>query len=442
MTEKSIQGVMANLAAITKNEKSGIFSINGKIVDNTNLQDAISGKKLKGDVKIDLDGDGIFDVSIKAKDLAKTKPENIFSKVKNIKGSSEDNINYGTQLNEIEGMLKKGGLSDSSIKNLEARKKEILKEFEKTGTNPEDFKKRAELEQTEKEESQKELKEEHIKLPEENKKPEKVEAQVSKPQIYTKYVVQEGETPASIAKKVGLEGDKKEAFIKELLEHNKDAVKSFKGKTTGKEVKGFFKGAEIELPGEFDPPKTDKAVKVINDDENEKVVTDKPVDKEEAAVADKKEPGVILKSKKSYMPDDAYDVPSKTDKKPTVEKPTQTKSAETLPKSNEINKKNMENRAYGILKASRKFGTDEMAFIRSIIRDYEEVGNKLYGTFLTKEEYQQIDKNLRQLNTGTPVEMRSGLKEWIESEFDLNDKTDYKNRTMKKVYDDITQKGL
>lgn len=238
MGKDNVQGIIANLNLLSGENKKSKFSINGETVDYSGLQDALSGKKLKGDVKIDLDGDGIFDVKIKSKELKR----DLKSEVKTIKYNTQDGINLAEQLVKIDGMLDKGGLSDTSKQNLELRKKEILKEFKKMGANPEDFKKRVAEQDTPKEE----IKQKEKTVLEE--KPQEVVKKEDETPKYSKYTVLKGESPLSIAKKLGVPKEKQAEFIKELLEHNKKEVKTFKGNQTGKPVKGFWIGAKIEIP--------------------------------------------------------------------------------------------------------------------------------------------------------------------------------------------------
>ena len=103
----------------------------------------------------------------------------------------------------------------------------------------------------------------------------------------------------------------------------------------------------------------------------------------------------------------------------------------------------MKNRAQAILKASQRLGTDEDTFMQNITRNFVNVEGKSQWESLTKEEYLAIDKYIKQLNLTTPQGYKkNGLKDWIESEFDLKDKDSMNNRIMKRVYDEIVQYGL
>ena len=268
MGKDNVQGIIANLSTLSGENKKSKFSINGETVDYSGLQDALSGKKLKGDVKIDLDGDGIFDVKIKSKELKR----DVKAELKTIKYNTQDGLNLAEQLVKIDGMLEKGGLSETSEKNLELRKKEIIKEFKKMGADPEDFKKR--LAQTEAPKEEVKAKEKTV--VEENPQ-ETVKKEQEAPK-YSEYTVVKGESPMSIAKKLGVPKEKRAEFVKALLEHNKNEVKTFKGKQTGKPVKGFWVGAKIEIPEGYVSEKTaEKTKSDNNDNKSEKVKEGKSI---------------------------------------------------------------------------------------------------------------------------------------------------------------------
>lgn len=293
MGKDNVQGIITNLSTLSGENKKSKFSINGETVDYSGLQDALSGKKLKGDVKIDLDGDGIFDVKIKSKELKR----DLKSEVKTIKYNTQDGINLAEQLVKIDGMIQKGGLSETSEKNLELRKKEIMKEFKKMGADPEEFKKRLAQTEAPKEEAPKE----EVKAKEKTVNAEKPQEAVKKEKEtpkYSKYTVLKGESPMSIAKKLGVPKEKRAEFVKALLEHNKDEVKTFKGKQTGKPVKGFWIGAKIEIPEGYAAEKTTEKTKSDNNNKSEKVKEEKTT-KENEETKVKKEKGETKKNKET-----------------------------------------------------------------------------------------------------------------------------------------------
>lgn len=290
MAKDNIQGIIANLNTLSGENKKSKFNINGETVDYSNLQQALSGKKLKGDVKIDLDGDGIFDVKIKSKELKR----DLKSEVKTIKYNTQDGINLAEQLVKIDGMFEKGGLPERSKQNLELRKEEILKEFKKMGASPEDFKKRVAEKEAPKEEV-------NTKEPEKTvleEKPKEVTKKEQETPKYTKYTVLKGESPESLAKKFNIPEEKKAEFIKQLLEHNKGQVKKFKGNQTGKPVKGFWVGAKIEIPGDFETLKDGDKTTKTEAEKNAKTEDKKSDAKSDEKLNDKSETKSEKKSSK------------------------------------------------------------------------------------------------------------------------------------------------
>lgn len=264
------QQIVANLGSINFINEKSKFKINGKEIDFTDLQKGLSGQNVSGKVQIDIDGDGIFDEVIKAKELKKADNIDLNKKVKATKFNSQSALREAAELVQLEDMGKTGGCSEETLKKADKRKKEILKHFEEVGVDPQIFMDKA-RKIMDKDSSRKDLvsKTEDSKLqpiykpvpikesgiivaPTQDKKPPSTPSKPDAEEKYTKYVVQSGESPASIAKKFGIPKEQAEQFIKQLLEHNESNVKTFKGAQTGKEVKGFLVGAEIELPGEFD----------------------------------------------------------------------------------------------------------------------------------------------------------------------------------------------
>ncbi len=249
MSKDKVPNVVANLNALNLGDKSKVkIGEKGEVIDFTNLSEGLAGKKVKGTVYVDLDGDGIFDKQIKSRALTKDNPDDLASKFKQSKYDSTAVKDLSKQLVEIDDLLKNEKLTDKEIKNLRHREKEILKDFKKMEViSPKEMmeKVRAEAYAAKKAVEEKPK----VETPAaETKSPEKTEEKGK----YTSYIVQNGESPSSIANKFDLKGEEREKFIKELKEHNKDKLKTFKGRTTGKPVDGFLVGEQIELPGEFE----------------------------------------------------------------------------------------------------------------------------------------------------------------------------------------------
>lgn len=274
----NVKQIIANFNSLKIMSDKSKAEVNGKVVDRADLQNALSGQKIKGKIKIDIDGDGIFDRAIKVKELKKADNKDLNKKVETLKFDSQRALYEAAALVQIEDLRKNGvAQPKESLKKLDKMEKEMLKHFEEAGADPQVFmdKVREKIGRGSPKEGSVVAKTDDSKLQpiykplvsqesgiivpptqNQNKPPVQEQKAPSAPtkeeKKYTKYVVQNGESPASIAKKFGIPKEQAEQFIKQLLEHNEKDVKNFKGKQTGKEIKGFLVGAEIELPGEFD----------------------------------------------------------------------------------------------------------------------------------------------------------------------------------------------